>query len=136
MKLNPIHITKDNKTPVIYDGKYAKIRLKSAEHGNFADKNEYRLVFDYSNRTDSLLDVYLLTQDTYIKDTHVNNVYYTVSGGIKPGKKGIAECHIYDEDIPEKLRDFDQIESSVGMGTPDGDCIYSIPVIIDRAVFK
>ncbi len=29
LKLNPIHVTKDNKHPVIYDGKYGKEILKN-----------------------------------------------------------------------------------------------------------
>ncbi len=135
LKLNPVRITKDNRTPLIYDGKHARIQLKSIEHGNFYGKNEYHLVFEYFNKTDNQLDVYLRSSYTYIKDTNIK-AYYIVNGGIKPGKKGKSECEIYDEDIPKKLKNFDQIESAVGMGIPDGDCIYTIPVLIDKAAFK
>ncbi len=130
LKLNPVHITKKNKTPVVYDGEFAKIKLVSFKRGFIDGENQYQMIFEFTNKWDNDLEVYLLSTYTYIKDTHVT-AYHTVGQQLKPGKNGKSECNIYINDIPKDIGDYDRIESAIGMGYPDADAEIAIPIVFD-----
>ncbi len=129
VSLKPIHVTKENRNPVIYDGEYAKITLSDFKHGDSSGEQEYQFLFEVTNKTEESLIVYL-TRETFIKDYQIPS-YYVVTA-IAPGKTGIMESGIYDKDIPDSITDYDQIDSNVGMAYEDAEnTLYSVPTIFD-----
>ena len=129
VSLKPIHVTKENKRPVIYDGEFAKITLSGFKHGDSSGEQGYQFLFEVTNKTEESLIVYL-TRETFIKDYQIPS-YYVITA-IEPGKTGIMESGIYEEDIPDSITDYNQIDSNVGMAYEDAEkSLYSVPTIFD-----
>lgn len=132
LKINNLHITKDNPRPVVYDGEYGKVTLSDIRYGTEAGVTGYHFTFDIENRATADMAAYL--GDTYINDYKI--AAYTDISTIAPGRKGSMETNIQDEDMLPEMEGFAQIESVVCISTNPlmGDMYTSIPVIIDRDV--
>lgn len=134
LKLNPIHVTKDNKHPVIYDGKYGKITFNDASHGNIEGTDQYFFTLDVENNSDTSVSVYFGSSSTTI-NKYQTGAYYTIAP-IGSGNRGKAEISIYDEDIPDDVGTIKEIITAVGMceyisDDEDGDEYLRVPMIID-----
>lgn len=134
LKLNPIHVTKENKNPVIYDGEYGTIKFVSAAHGYIDGIDQYQFILDVENNTDTTVDVYFGSSSTTI-NKYQTGAYYTVAP-IGAGNRGKAEINIYDEDIPEDVGTIREIVTAVAMTEdvdeePDGTKYVRVPMIID-----
>lgn len=130
VKLNPIVVSVDNKTPLVYDGKYAKITVLSFRHGNIDGIDEYQIRFEVENRMDKSLLVYLPQTKTSINNYQID-AYYTINS-ITPGLTGVMECEVYDEDIPDSVGHYTQINTYATLAK-DGDekgFLY-IPMILN-----
>lgn len=134
LKLNPIHVTKENPNPVVYDGEYGTIQIKEFRHGEIYGEKEYYVAFEVNNKTTENMIV-CLTSDTFINDYQVGS-YYTITS-IAPGKRGTMESHIYDSSIPNDVGEYSVIESNVGISENSEDgSYYGIPIIFDVNVSK
>ena len=134
LKLNPVHVTKENPHPVVYDGEYGTIKIKDFRHGDIYGMKEYYVEFEIQNKTSEDMLVYL-TRETFINDYQVG-AYYTITS-IAPNKKGTMESHIHDEEIPKDIGNYSTIESNVGIAKNQEDgSYYSIPIIFDVNVSK
>ena len=132
VNIKPIHVTRENPNPVVYDGEYGKITVVSFNHGDYFGKSSYRIELEFSNRTDKNLVVYL-PQTTSINNYQVE-AYFTYES-VGAGKTGVMESYIDDEKIPESVGDFNQIDSEVCIGNyEDLQAFYSIPIVIDTNV--
>ncbi|WP_418750584.1 hypothetical protein [Frisingicoccus sp.] len=134
LKIKPLHITRDNMTPVIYEGDYGKIKLSNIRYGTEWGITGYRLTFDIENNTDNEMAV--LLGATYINDYGINA--YTDISSVAPGKKGSMDSYIRDEEITSEMENFTQIESNIFVSTNVmlGKSYLQIPVVIDRDVFE
>ena len=138
LKLNPIHVTKENKTPIIYDGKYGKISFVEASHGYIDGIDQYEFILDVENDTDTSVDVYFGSSSTTI-NKYQTGAYYTIAP-IGAGNRGKAEISIYDEDIPEDVGTIREIVTAVAMTENTGDDeaegtkYVRVPMIIDVSV--
>lgn len=132
LKLSPIHVTKKNPTPTVYDGEYGTIKIKSFEHDDKYGSSEYRVTFDVTNKTDKYM-VVCITGDTYINDFQIPT--YNTEGSIAPGKRGYQESSFYDSEIPEDVGKITTIESDVGLKSGD-EYFFFIPIILDVNVSK
>lgn len=129
LKLNPVHVTKENPHPVVYDGEYGTIKIKDFKYGDIYGMKQYYIEFDIDNKTSDDMLVYL-TRDTFINDYQIG-AYYTITS-IAGGKKGTMESHIYNEDIPQNIGKYSIIESNVGIAKNQEDgSYYRIPIIFD-----
>lgn len=129
LKLNPVHVTKENPHPVVYDGEYGTITIKDFKHGDIYGKSQYYVEFEITNNTEESMLVYL-SSDTFINDYQVG-AYYTITD-IAAGKKGTMESHIYEEDIPDDIGNYSIIESNVGIAkNVEEGGYYNIPIIFD-----
>lgn len=133
LKLNPIHVTKDNLTPLVYDGEYAKITLLKSRHGYIDGLNCYDFIFEVENRTDELMDVYFGSSYTTINGYQIN-AYYVINS-IGAGNIGRAEIMIDDEDIPENVGVIEQISTKLCLNNGGESSYYQIPMIIDTNIF-
>lgn len=137
LNLNPVHITAENRTPVVYDGEYGKITVKSARHGKEYDSygdEGYFITFDVQNNSDSDMLVYL-PSNTSINDYQIQT-YHTMSGVINPGNRGTIENMIYEKDIPsEDVGNYTQIDTWACLSEGEmEDAYYNIPIIIDANI--
>lgn len=129
VKLNPIVVSVDNKTPLVYDGQYAKITVQSFRHGNIDGMDEYQLIFEVENRTDDYIIVYL-PYDTSINNYQVG-AYYTIKE-IAPGLTGTMESQVREEDIPDSIGYFTQIDTDVCISHEGDDkAFYSVSMILN-----
>ena len=113
LSLNPVVVSADNPNPIIYDGEYATIKLKSFKHGEiweYSGINGYYAIFDVENKCDEAISVYW-SMYTSINDYQVDASYEISS--IAPGKKGTMLTYIEDSSIPEEAGNFSQIDSIV-----------------------
>ena len=129
LQLDPIHVTKDNLTPVVYDGEYGKIQLLKSEHGYIDYIDEFRFTFEVENKTDDPMDIYFGTSYTTINGYQINAYYTDISIGA--GNKGKAEIHIYDEDIPDDIGTIEQIVTKLCINNGGEESYFQIPMIID-----
>lgn len=140
LKLIPIHVTKENENPVIYDGEYGTITFKSAAHGYIDGANQYEFILEAENKTDTPVDVYFSSSSTSI-NKYQTGAYFTVSP-IGSGNKGKAEISILDEDIPEDVGTIREIVTAVVMAEDTGSFVSKgteyvrVPMIIDVSVIK
>ena len=135
LKINPIHITKDNKEIKLYDGEYATINMESFKHGYLEGEKQYQVKMTFKNNWDEDVEIFFRSSYTYINDVNID-AYYTAYNSVKPGKEGHAVCEIYEKDIPDSVGDFDVIETAVGILDSKADkCIFQIPILIDKDVF-
>lgn len=128
LKLNPVHVTKENPHPLVYDGEYGTIKIKDFKYDDKYGKNEYRVTFDIENKTSNDMLVYL--GETFINDYQIP-AYYIIES-IASGKKGEMESSISDEDIPKEVGKYSIIESHVNMSEDMmNESYYRIPIIFD-----
>lgn len=132
LKINNLHITKENPHPVVYDGEYGKVTLSDIRYGTEAGVTGYHFTFDIENKASSDMAAYL--GDTYINDYKISA--YTDISIIASGRKGSMESNIRDEDMIPEMEGFTQIDSVICISTDPlmGDMYTSIPVIIDKDV--
>ena len=69
LKLNPVHVTKENPLPVVYDGEYGTIKIKDFKYDDKYGKNEYRVIFDIENKTSN--DMIVCLGETFINDYQI-----------------------------------------------------------------
>lgn len=134
--LDPIHVTKKNPHPTVYDGEYGTVKIKSFKHGEISGKDGYEVVFDVKNDTDQSMIVFL-PSSTSINDYQVGAV--STMTHISSGKRGVMDSTIYDSEIPSDIGKYSTIESDVCFKEewgPLSDVYYSIPIIFDVNVSK
>lgn len=131
IELLPVHLSMENPKPVIYDGEYGLIQIQNFQHGYIYGLNQYLITFYVENKTSDPMVVHLAAE-TFIND------YQTGAKGYLPdiisaGKRGVIENSITDDDIPDDLRDFPQIETLVCLRRDDMDehSYYRVPLLID-----
>lgn len=134
LKLNPIHITKKNKTPIVYDGKYAKIQLKEFSHGDVNGYQAYHIVSEVENKTDEALSINLTGRDGLTSINKHQILVYVLddSDVVGAGLISTVEQAIYDEDIPDNVGTIKEIKTTYSIKKAGSDNrIITIPVIID-----
>lgn len=128
LSINPVIVSKDNPNPVIYDGEYATIKLKSFKHGEiyeYSDMIGYYAKFDVENKCDKPIEVYW-SMYTSINDYQVSAMYEI--SPIASGKKGTAFAYIEDKNIPEEAGNFSQIDSIICIKRDnDDESFFRIP---------
>lgn len=128
LSINPVIVSKDNPNPVIYDGEYAVIKLKSFKHGEiyeYSDMFGYSAQFDVENKCDEPIEVYW-SMYTTINDYQVDAMYEIKS--IAPGKKGTSFTYIEDQNIPSEAGNFSQIDAIVCIKEENGsESFFRIP---------
>lgn len=135
LKLNPVRVTKETPNPIVYDGEYGTVAIKSFQHGFIEGMDQYKIEFDISNETEDDMVVYLSTSSTFINDYQVG-AYYTISS-ITSGKRGIMDGHIYEQDIPDDIGDYSTIESVVCLSKgEDENSYFRIPIIFEVNVSR
>lgn len=132
LNIKPLHISKENKYPVIYDGDYGVVSLDDVAHKTSDDS--FILKLKINNTSDVPISAYL--SSVYINDYQINA--YTDAKIIDAGKKGNMNSYIYKKEIPEEVSDYSQIEGTIYIAsqTMMGDMYAYIPVIIDKDVFQ
>lgn len=115
--IEPVHIKKDYEDNVLYDGQYGKIKL--VEYTKKPD--EYYFNFEFENRTSKNISVYLSTY-TSINEYQVGAYHLLTSIGA--GKTGTMYSYIDEEDIPESIGDFNQIDAIVCLCYTDEDSSF------------
>ena len=140
LSLEPIHISTENMTPIVYDGEYAKVQLLNAAHGYIDGTNQYEFEFEVENRTDELMDVYFGSSATTINKYQVG-AYYTNSP-IGAGNIGKSEIRIFDEDIPEDIGTITEIKTVLRIAKSEPidsgkePTVYvNVPLVIDTNIF-
>lgn len=134
LRLNPIHVTKDNKTPVIYDGEYAKIQLTEFTHGDIYGNQGYHIKSEVENKTDETLSINLTGHDGLSSiNKHQIPVYvFDDSNVIGAGLIGTVDQSIEDQDIPDDVGTIKEIKTTYSIKKEGSDDrILTIPVIID-----
>lgn len=130
VKLNPIVVSVDNRTPLVYDGKYGKITVLSFRHGYIDGMDQYQIRFEVENRMDESIAVYLPNNNTSINNYQINAYYSDIS--ITPGLTGIMECDIYEEDIPDSVGHYTQINTYACIAKEgDKKSFFGIPMILN-----
>lgn len=131
VELLPVHLSIENPKPVIYDGEYGLIQIQNFQHGYIYGRNQYLITFYVENKTSDPMVVHLAAE-TFIND------YQTGAQGYLPdiisaGKRGIIENSIIDDDIPDDLRDYPQIETTICLRKDEMDehSYYRVPMLID-----
>ena len=128
LSINPVLVTKDNPEPVIYDGEYATVKLKSFNHGEIFEYSGmigYYAKFDVENKCDEPITVYW-SSHTSINDYQVSPSYKISS--VAAGKKGTTFTFFEDKDIPEEAGNFSQIDSIVCIIKDNEDkALFRIP---------
>lgn len=137
LKLNPIHVTKDNKTPVIYDGKYAKIQLKEFRHGDVYGEQGYAIKTEVENKTDQDLSFYFSGRNgrTTINKHQIPFSLFDDTDVVGAGLIGTVDQAIEDEDIPDDVGTIKEIRTKYCINESVGDFenepVIQIPVIFD-----
>lgn len=131
LNINPIHITRDNPNPVIYDGQYGTVKLVSFTHGEKYGEPEYNWVFECKNMAEKRVMYYFPSTETFIKDYQVTSYYYDTPE-VAPGKIGQVEFGLPDEEIPEGVGDYNQIQTLFCMSYPEEEhSFHYISVVFD-----
>ena len=131
LNINPIHITRDNPNPVIYDGQYGTVKLVSFTHGEKYGEPEYNWVFECKNMAEKRVMYYFPSTETFIKDYQVTSYYYDTPE-VAPGKIGQGEFGLPDEEIPEGVGDYNQIQTLFCMSYPEEEhSFHYISVVFD-----
>lgn len=134
LKLNPIHITKDNKTPVVYDGEYAKIQFTEFSHGDVYGEQGYHIKSEIENKSDEDLSINLTGRDglTVINKHQIPVYVFDDSDVIGAGLINTVDQSINDSDIPEDIGTIKEIKTTYSIKKAGSDeRILTIPVIID-----
>lgn len=131
IELLPVHLSMENPKPVIYDGEYGLIQIQNFQHGYIYGLNQYLITFYVENKTSDPMVVHLAA-DTSINDYQVN-IWRYLPDVISAGKKGIVEDYIADDDIPDYLKDYPQIETTICLRKDEMDehSYYRVPLLID-----
>ncbi len=131
IELLPVHLSIENPKPVIYDGKYGLIQIQNFQHGYIYGLDQYLITFYVENKTSDPMVVHLAA-DTSINDYQVN-IWRYLPDVISAGKKGIVEDYIADDDIPDYLKDYPQIETTICLRKDEMDehSYYRVPLLID-----
>lgn len=128
---DPIHITRDNRTPVIYDGEYGTVKFMRFVHDSQFGSPAYRFLFECTNKTDATVEYYFGTDFLTINNYQVT-YYYSGSDTVAAGKTKQLEFLIYDKDIPEGVGDYNEIQSAFCMKhDEDESSFYRIAVLFD-----
>lgn len=128
---DPIHITRDNRTPVIYDGEYGTVKFMRLVHDSQFGSPAYRFLFECTNKTDATVEYYFGTDFLTINNYQVT-YYYSGSDTVAAGKTKQLEFLIYDKDIPEGVGDYNEIQSAFCMKhDEDESSFYRIAVLFD-----
>lgn len=136
LNIKPVHITKDDPNPIIYDGKYGTVKLVSFTHGVIYASPEYHWVFECKNMDDKKVMYYFPSTETFINDYQVPSYYYDTPE-VAPGKIGQVEFGLSDEDIPEGVGDYNQIQTLFCISYPDEDhSFHYISLLIDTNAAK
>ena len=115
LSINPVVVSVDDPNPVIYDGEYATVKVKSFKHGEVLEHSDiygYVVKFEVENKCDEPIEVYwssLTSINRYQADAS-----YLISP-IGPGNIGTQTSYIEDKSIPEEVGDFSQIDAIVGI---------------------
>ena len=134
-----LHITADTEFPIIvYDGEMGTYQINSMNHySDAASSPEYLegYVFELELENKTEKEVNVAIGEAYLNDYRI--YCYMDEQYIAPGKKGIHESVIYEEDIDEKMQDFSVIECKYAIYEPGENKgsvndIYLRPLIIDR----
>ena len=134
LNLNPIHVTKDNKTPVVYDGEYAKIQLKEFRHGDVYGEQGYFIKSEVENKTDETLSINLTGRDglTTINKHQIPVYVFDDSDVVGAGLITSVEQSIEDAEIPEDVGTITEIITTYSIKKEGSDDrILTIPMIID-----
>ena len=134
LNLNPVRLTKDDKTPVVYDGEYAKIQIKEFRHGDVYGEKGYYIESEVENKTDEGLSINLTGRDglTVINKHQIPVYVFDDSNNIGAGLIGTVEQSINDSDIPEDIGTIKEIITTFSIKKEGSeDRIFTIPVIIE-----
>lgn len=134
LNLNPVRLTKDNKTPVVYDGEYAKIQIKEFRHGDVYGDQGYYIESEIENKTDENLSINLTGRDglTVINKHQIPVYVFDDTNNIGAGLIGTVEQSINDSDIPEDIGTITEIITTYSIKKGDSeDRIFTIPLIIE-----
>ncbi len=130
VKVVPIRVTKDDPTPLIYEGEYGTIRVKGFVHDTRYEIPAYYLDLEVANSSDKTIVAYLFSSYTAINNQQVGAYY--VDNSIPSGYTGVMECEIHDSDIPDGIGEYSSIESLVGIAEAgSGSALYRIPISLD-----
>ena len=131
IELLPVHLSAENPRPVIYDGEYGLVQIQNFQHGYIYGQDQYLITFYVENKTSDPMVVHLAA-DTSINDYQVN-IWRYLPDVISAGKKGIVEDYIADDDIPDYLKDYPQIETTICLRKDEMDehSYYKVPMLID-----
>lgn len=131
IELLPVHLSAENPRPVIYDGEYGLVQIQNFQHGYIYGQDQYLITFYVENKTSDPMVVHLAA-DTSINDYQVN-IWRYLPDVISAGKKGIVEDYIADDDIPDYLKDYPQIETTICLRKDEMDehSYYRVPLLID-----
>lgn len=128
LTINPLRITLENPTPVVYDGQYGKVQITSVRYGTEAGTTGYHITFHIENRSGGDLGAWL-----YYAAVNGNQIttYHDISI-IGAGLSGDMDSNIYEEDL-SVAGTYSEISSSVGIGADawGGQDYESIPIIIE-----
>ena len=126
-----IDITKENRTPVIYDENDIKVSVqKMAYDENWGDPF-YNLIYSVENNSDK--DVQISMNDSFVDDfqTATYSGNYTVASG----KKGVTDFSIWEKDfVPYGIENFKTWESTLQIFTSD-EVMFEKTIKIDSSVF-
>ena len=128
LTINPLRITPENPTPVVYDGQYGKVQITSVRYGTEAGTTGYHITFHIENRSGGDLGAWL-----YNAAVNGNQIttYHDISI-IGADLSGDMDSNIYEEDLAV-AGTYSEISSSVGIGADawGGQDYESIPIIIE-----
>ena len=134
-----LYITAETEFPVVlYSNELGEYYLNSVKH--YSDWESapdylegYYLQIEMMNGMD--VDALCYFGKAYLNDYRVP-VYTDSSKPIAPGKKGIINSHIYDDDITESMQGFEKIECSFMIADEDKNVFFERPVVIDSSVIQ
>ncbi|MBQ6524153.1 MAG: hypothetical protein IJI12_05775 [Atopobiaceae bacterium] len=130
VSISPIHVTKDDPTPVVYDGEYGVVKVVGFTHDSSYGQPEYHLILEVENKTDKSIEVALASPYTTINKYQVGA--YTVVNSIPSGTIGKMESLIDDANIPNEVGNYSTIESKVSFyEAGNDDAFYRIPIVLD-----
>ena len=134
LNITPIHITKDDTNQVVYDGEYGTITLTDFKHGSINGEVEYAIDYEFSNKTDNILEMFMSSTFTYIND-HQISAYVELPDTVAGGKTKTLHCSVLDKEIPDDAGEFNAIESAVCLALEDADGtedhLIRVPIILD-----
>lgn len=130
VRVIPVRVSKDDPTPVIYEGEYGTVTVKSFTHEDNYGLPMYLLTLEVTNDSDENLIVSLRSPMTTVNGVQAAAHHY--ENYIPPGIRGNMEIFVYDEDIPEDVGEFSTIDSYVGFYRNVGeDPFFYFPITLD-----